>query len=272
MTDDPIQLKMLRLRFAADEATGERVLAVLKKLGMLRDVRVLKRDEGSSVLWVDPADGSGGALVLKVRALGVGDRIKRTLRCGRGDRQRRGATALAGARVGCAPVLAIASVMVDGCIGELLAMPALAGRTLLECLRDLDGSPVAEQHALAHEVGRTVGAILDAGLFNRDHKPSNVMVHAGGVGVSLSVLDTVAIRRVRDREDALERMLASLVIEPIGCGVQARHGLMMRALRGAMPAASRAARHAMWRRVVDRVRAHGDPGPKVDPLSGGGAG
>ncbi|MFG0327814.1 MAG: hypothetical protein ACF8SC_11170 [Phycisphaerales bacterium JB037] len=106
----------------------------------------------------------------------------------------------------------------EGITLDTLFMHALPGRTLLDHL--------AERRAddLAPIVGRGVGRIVRAGLFNRDHKPSNLIVAPDRR--SLAVIDTVAIRPTPFPARSVERMFASLIIEPTGvCGPPASEWL-----------------------------------------------
>ena len=58
-------------------------------------------------------------------------------------------------------------------------------------LRELVQGQGLSQHELARAVGAQVRAILNAAGYNRDHKPSNLLVHPDSGPI---VLDTVAIR------------------------------------------------------------------------------
>jgi hypothetical protein len=92
------------------------------------------------------------------------------------------------------------------------------------------------------------------------------------------VIDCVAIRYgpMTSSRAGAHRMLASLVIEPTGCGCPPRRSLMMRALRAALESGreprrlpreqEKADTRALWRAVRDRVERHKDARPAVNPL------
>jgi len=154
---------------------------------------------------------------------------------------------------------------------ELLVLESLPGRTVLEHFaQDLS---LREQRALARALGRHAAAMTNAGLANRDSKPSNLIVDWTGDPPAVAVVDTVAIRPIGTGPEparrALIRMLRDLLLEPIGCGVRIRQTDMMRALRATTDAQGRAwKRHrtAVWREVSDRIAAHGDATPIDRPL------
>lgn len=234
----------------------------------------LKAEGGSRVVG---AAVRGRGVVVKVRELrGAWARLKCVLGRGKGDRHWRGAALLAGKGVATARVLALARARVDGAESELLVMERVEGVTLLRVMAYVrSGAPgapgVREQHALARAVGRQVAQMGE--LFNRDHKPSNLMVEGiGGAEPRVVLIDCEGVRRAVIPGAA--RMFASLVIEPTGCGVPPRRGLMMRALRawaeGAGAPASmkerRSMERMMWAEAARVVAHHGDPTPRVNPL------
>lgn len=237
----------------------------------------LKAEGGSRVVG---AVLRGRAVVVKVRALrGAWARWKCALGRGKGDRHWRGAALLMGKGVATARVLALARARVDGMDSELLVMERVEGPTLLRVMADVRAGAagalgVRAQHAIARQVGRQVAQMGE--LFNRDHKPSNLMVE-GGVGAQSRVvlIDCEGVRRAVIPGAA--RMFASLVIEPTGCGVPPRRALMMRALRGWLEGAGleegpvdraqeRSMVRMMWGDVARLVARHGDPTPRVNPL------
>jgi hypothetical protein len=137
-------------------------------------------------------------------------------------------------------------------------MGAVEGRTLLRVM-DRGGLAVRQEQALARAVGAQVAAF--GATYNRDHKPSNLIVTREDGPPTIAVIDCVA---VADGADA-ERMFTSLVLEPLGCGCLPRRSLLARALAGYTPDRDR--RRTIWRDVARRVREHGDPTPKVNPLA-----
>ena len=161
--------------------------------------------------------------------------------------------------------------------GQWLVLAYLQGPTLLDVFRDAQRLPhkhrLKRQGVLATKAGESVRSLVRAGLMNRDHKPSNLIVLRSdprNVYVSLGIIDTVGIRRIPGgnwRHSATARMLASLIIEAIGCGVypnlRSRH-IAVRAATGAWEPWLSIRR--VWRGVRRIVESHGDPTPKVNPL------
>lgn len=161
--------------------------------------------------------------------------------------------------------------------GQWLALAYLEGPTLLESFRSAEPMPEnhrrRRQHALAVQAGESVRKLARARLYNRDHKPSNLIVLRSDprdIHAPVGVIDTVGIRRARGgklHRSSLERMLASLIIEAIGCGVVPSVWARRTALRVAMGAWDpRTSTMHVWRAVRRIVESHGDPTPKIDPL------
>ncbi len=218
-----------------------------------------------------------------------GDRFKAAVHMGRADRHRRNAALLESHGIETAAVLAQATARVRGSSTsktypvELLVMDYIEGATLLEIMsmiaRGDPASPsVKQQHELARAVARQVEQFVDAKLYNRDHKPSNLIVRNALDGWRVVVIDAVAIRPGSNL--SMVRMFASLVIEPIGCGCPPRRALMMQVTastrdliggegshREEMRPLGRTIVRRLWRIVEMLVAQHRDPRPKTDPLS-----
>lgn len=236
--------------------------------------RVLKR-EGAAEVLRGPLLGRD-VVVKIIPARGVADRVKAWAGRSRAQRQWLGAEWLDAHWFATARPLAL----LRGAGAECLVMEALNGRTVLEHLAAGD-LPVREQHELAADLGAMVARMTALGRYNRDHKPSNLIVERLDNGrPRVAVIDCVAIlpvSRAGGAAGAADRMMASLVIEAIGCGCPPRRGLIMRALRarhdalaGAADPSPRSRRlfcRAAWARVAALVAAHGDPRPRVDPLA-----
>lgn len=215
------------------------------------------------VIKVDPLDTPKK----KLQAL-----VRRT----KAFRQWRGAALLERAGVRTAQPLAV--LRGRSALGpcEMLVLASLPGRTLLEWAASPDLG-VRDQHALAAEVGAWTRSLWQRDLFNRDHKPSNIVVYDLGEGrLACSLVDTVDVRRVAPlplpwlgTETALEAMLAKLWIECAGCGLAPRRALTARVCLAAAHGGSKTARKQLWRDVYAIVRSHGDPRPKDDPLARG---
>lgn len=237
--------------------------------------QVLKADGGASVLALPGERGAKGLVIKRWELRTFGARVKSLLHASRAWRHWKGAELLTKAGVRTAVCYAIArSVSKEGVAVEWLVMDCLPGKTLLRHMADRDLT-VAQEHALADALGSTLHILAGHNLHNRDGKPSNWIVCDTTV-VELAVIDTVGIRPKAGGD--LPAMLASLIIEPIGCGVTPRRALRWRLLRelvadkrlsqnsGTPPAAERASIKALWRSVATAVAAHGDPTPKINPL------
>lgn len=186
---------------------------------------------------------------------------------------------------------------------ELLVLEFLPGQTLLERLAD--GLSPAQAHRLAGALARQMTRLTRHGRYNRDHKPSNLLAideddraRPGDTPMLISdqdaqvaLLDCVGLRTPRRRDPwrGADRMLASMLIEPAGCGVHIRTTDRLRMARalldaiwrgdgedGPMPDElhgvrqrdwMRASLRTLWRRVGQIVREHGDPTPAVNPLA-----
>lgn len=239
----------------------------------------------------------GQLVVVKWRELTtLGDRAKCVIGASRAFRQWRGARLLARAGIPAARPLAllvqIRITAADSASGqpvrdyahprEWLILENIPGQTVLHHIAGGKLS-VIDQHALARAVGVQVGAMLRAGLCNRDHKPSNLIAEfVDGVPL-VTLIDTVAIRR-RSNPGEMVRMLATLLIESIGVGIAPRGAIAFRVLRDACAAwlegtlgrplgthkgdrkALRALVRSTARRIDQYVRFHGDPTPKDNPL------
>lgn len=270
-----------------------------------RDAQTLKHDAESSILAVRTPSGLDSlpdlraGLVIKVRAAtGALETLKRAAGASRGIRQWRGAEWLRTHGFQSAAPLALARARVQGRVCELLILQRLSGPTVLEVASLATGGSrsgekeagwsAREEHAVAKACGQHVAGLVRAGRYNRDGKPSNLIVtglprrgrgmRAGrevppAEQVGISVIDTVAIRRiVGGRTRALEGMLARLYIEPLGCGTPPRRALCMRAVQQAVlelhGQVVKRHVHGVWRRAARLVQGHGDPTPRVMPGRG----
>lgn len=233
--------------------------------GWTASARVLKQDDRTSVLAGEAnVDGVRRGVIVKVmRADRPKDFLARWSVGTRLMRQWEGAVDLMAEGIATPECYALWR----GAGGvECLAMERIEGRTLLhEMARGRH--PVRTQHTLAADAGKLVAEIIEAGSYNRDMKPSNVMVRWVADMPNLCVIDPAGMRR--SRPGAETAMLAKMLIECLGIGARPRLPLMMRALRGCGDELgwSRAKRKKTWRVVGYVVENHGDPRPAVDPLN-----
>ena len=244
----------------------------------LAAAQVLKDDRRATVLRMDHTPA--GAVVVKTRLLNrLRDRLDTLFMRTQLERQIRGARTLQ--RIGVAtaePLLLVRGVhRATRSPRESLVTRALPGRTLLHLMDDIarrraHAPSLDAQRAVAHTLGRQLQRFAAAGLFNRDHKPSNLIVMFDDSPPEIAVIDTVAIRRDHVRDGGL-RMLTSLMLEPLGCRCPPPRTMRMRTLIAATTdqahpqGAPLVARKAAWRAVAQAIHEHGDPTPRVNPLA-----
>lgn len=285
--------------------TREEWAALLGRADTYTEATVLKSDGPVFIgPWVGrvSVDGTSDNMVLKVRPMrSWRDALRVWLGFGPFQRHWDGAALLSSQRIATARPLCLGVLRANGRLCEVLAMTWVEGSTLLHAAAG--HNPVRTQHEHARRAGELVWRLSAAGLFNRDLKPSNVIVRDADpgqfrAGELLAIIDCVGVRRALAQGDQQQivRMLASLLIEPLGCGVPIRAALAMRGLRSAYllslrdgdarstPGGEellkqqaqlsprslewRAWRNKTWHQVRDHITRHGDPRPTHNPLSG----
>jgi len=244
----------------------------------------LKQDERSAVYRGEAiVAGVHRVVIVKTMRLNrIRDLFSRWFRRTRLMRQWRGAALLDAAGIPAARPFALFRGRDAGSrnVIETLVMEFVEGKMLLQyAAEQTPGCP--EQRALARAVGSHAAGLLRAGLFNRDHKPSNIIAQRvpDGPDWRLVLIDTVGIRRAGafsgagDRGDALlATMLAKLWIECLGVGASVDRSLRWRVVLAACesrigPGQAPMLARRLWREIHAVVRAHGDPRPKDDPLA-----
>ncbi len=254
-------LSKLKLRRRAERAPSTAQLNETIASGV-----ILKKNDSGLV-----ARGAAGPieLVLKTQRLtSPGARLRSRLGLARLDNQWKGAARLQsrGFRAATCLLLGRLPASADHPETDLLAMRALEGRTLLHAL----AQPNADTQALFAKAADLAGRLAKAGLFNRDQKPSNIIV---GEDPEPAIIDTVAIRHARrTRAESLERMCFSLFVEPLGVGLDIHHEHLLAAANAALP-------HLLERdpsdhetaefiaRVRRRLDLHPNPAPTDNPLN-----
>lgn len=260
-------------------------------------VRAFKQTADRAVFLVEcPVDSDAGAstgsgaaglrCVVKVRRpRSLVDRVRFVLRLSPLDREVFGAQMLAAMGVATAEPIAIGMARGGGGMLHCVLAAEVAGRSLIELLAG-PACGVRREHAIADAVGVQIAHFFACGVYNRDHKPSNLIVTGGGDGRDdapvIAVIDPAGVRRGKKPKS----MMASLVIEPMGCGCVPRRALMMRTLHAYMRGVlagldveadgtrasdtDRRVRSAavkdLWRAVARIVAEHGDPTPVDNPL------
>lgn len=265
-----MEITRVRVRRVGEGENAARWSEALAAPEWAASSRILKEDGES---WVRRASLAGRDVLVKCRpARGAGERFKRLLRSTRGDRHWRGASWLMKHGFATAPPLALADALVDGIPCELLVTQYIHARSVLDHLAAHDLT-VREEHAVARALAHLVVEMANKGKYNRDGKPSNLLVVRDPAGnVRIATIDTVAIRPARPSY-AIPRSLANLMIEPIGINAKPRLALCARAVREIVgpPQADklperRLARAPHWREPMAIINAHGDPRPRVNPV------
>ncbi|MBL8747376.1 MAG: hypothetical protein JNK58_13605 [Phycisphaerae bacterium] len=231
-----------------------------------------KQDERSSVLSGETFVGP--VVVKSMRLDRPLDSLRRRLGITRLTRQWKGAAFLDRHGFAVAPPLALWHGR--DALGrpiQSLAMARLPGQTVLQHLADRD-LPPEDESAAARIIGEDIARLALLGYVNRDHKPSNLLLlrnAVAGAAPRIAILDTVGLRRC-GKWSALVRMLFELVVEPTGCRVEIPLRLSLTTLHAVVRAAElRPTDGARLRRAVrDRLAAHGDPTPRINPLPGSG--
>ncbi len=263
--------KIVQLAAGEDAAAWRDALA---QPGWASAATVLKEDRGS---WVRRANLLGRDVVVKCRELNtIGRRFKHAIGMGHGAKHWRGAERLMRAGIATGRLLALMRMEVGGKRCEVLVLEFVEGKTLLEVLDEVArgvGPGVREQHAIARAVGQTIAAMDEACCHNRDLKPSNLIVApADHGGAKIAVIDCVGVRRCEDTH----ANLTALTIEPIGCGCPPRRALWLSVLAFLYGNRTRSREFrlcvheimlaSIWS-VEHAVQQHGDPRPRISPLS-----
>jgi hypothetical protein len=255
--------KLVAIAPGEDPAAWSRALATFTP----STTHVLKQDATTSV-W--SATLNNRPCVIKaVQYTSAIDRLKAAIHLSRGWRHWRGASWLISRSIPTAKpyMLARGTDAATGGSLEWLVMERLEGPTILEVLRDIRDDTtdlsVKQQHKIAAGLGVLASELVAQGRFNRDHKPSNLILTGWDQthgDPTIAIIDCVAIRPCRRFDfKAMRRMLASLVIEPSGVGVLPRRSLLMRGLAEIQG-------QSWWREIERSVRLHGDPKPRINPF------
>ncbi|MDX2116104.1 MAG: lipopolysaccharide kinase InaA family protein [Planctomycetota bacterium] len=238
--------------------------------GWTASARLLKREGGSAVY---EGASSVGRLVVKVMTLDrPKDALSRLAGVTRLGRQWRGSERLAqlGFQVA-RPLLLWRGRGPQGKLVEALAMERLEGNTALELLAQRGRCDPDTLRRIARRIGTDVGRMSALGVYNRDHKPSNLLVMSLDADLRVAVLDTVAIRRARlgSRALARRRMLFALAVEPLGTGILPGVGVRLTVMRACARAAGLPASVIAddWRAVARMLERHKSPVPRTDPLA-----
>jgi|GEM_PF-4010172 len=244
--------KIGRARALAPGVALDALVAPMPEAARRGEALKLARDGRSAVLGFEL---DGARFVVKTLALdSCKRRVQAWLRRTPLDLQARASARLRALGIPSAKALAMVTGRdAAGRLVRTLVSERVEGRTLLAWCRE--GSL---PRALAIAAGARVAALSRLELDDRDLKPSNLIVHEVAAGLELVSIDPVGVRR---RAARAARMLASLYIEPSGCGCAPSKWACARACRACARGTG-----ADWRRLFGAasrlVREHGDPTPK----------
>jgi len=217
----------------------------------------LVKSEGKARTWLGDLRAGGDVRSVVVKRIperrGVKRALHRRLSISPAFRQWRGAKLLEAENVPTSRPLAL----LRGGGSEWLVLEAVEGEDALRrihTMRERGASPEVE-HALADALGALVAAMDRAGLGNRDHKLSNLIVMPSG---GIAIIDTVGVCRGGGDQ---ERMLYAMAAEARGVGILPRRALLMRVLR-----AAGVHRRITWRAIERAIVQAGNTTPRVNPL------
>jgi len=266
--DARIELRNVRVRAASCDAD-----AVIRELGgsAWGSSALIIKQGPRGMVAVGMIRGAGEApVVVKTHRLMTGrDKMAAWVGRSRLARQARGARSLERAGIATARTILWARGLDPSGSVEILVLEFVPGVSLAHHVSR--GDLTADERAkLTAALGSQIGRIAKAGLVNRDHKASNIVVRMGGTsGPAPVVVDTVGIRRCHPRA-AQVRMLFALVIELIGLGIAPCRRERVAVVRNAVLPTPEGRIDCdwkeLWRAVDALVRMHGDARPKDDPL------
>jgi tRNA A-37 threonylcarbamoyl transferase component Bud32 len=281
-----VAIQRVHIHHVSDRGAGPHWLQVLRSTDWMHDGEVLKTGSGGSVHRAQlKVGGVQQDVVIKTIALNtLSARLKSWFRQGRADRHLRNARRLTQVGIPSPEVLLLGSSRIDAQPHDILIMRRHPGAMLLSVMQQSSQGRLnpRQEHMIARAVGEQVALFAIAALFNRDYKPSNIMLEVQDGSVpSLAVIDCVAVYAAPIRGGGARRMFASLMIEPTGLGIPPRRTLRMRALKSFLeriyelstsptPAARngyRQIRRALWDEVSNLIAAHGDMTPRDNPLA-----
>lgn len=272
MIPPPTSRVRVRTLSEAESGGGARSRTIARGVcdgSFVASARIIKNDERSTVF---SAEIAGYPVVVKTLAL---DRVKDRLRARFGrtrlSRQARGAARLESCGVhAIQPYAIVRGLTGEGEPVEALVMPRAEGPTLLRAALDRTINPHTARELL-DQIGADIAGMVRAGLYNRDHKPSNIILHTDERGAIQPVLiDTADIRRclAKGGTRMMARMLAKLRIETIGTSVPVSIAEQVRVARSAQRSSNRSGSlRELLIEVQGIIDAHGDPKPRHDPLA-----
>ena len=210
------------------------------------------KDAGRQSVWLVRRPGEDPRTV-KTWSLGPWLVFKMFLGISQPQRQNRGARRLRQAGVNTPGSRPGWRVSFHGLLPVLAAeLDYVPGETALRLLGDELVSDSIKCRS-ARAVGGTVARLIQAGLFNRDLKLTNLIVDRSGAEPIVWMIDPVGVRRMRDEVAETVRMLDRLAVQPLFYGVPLPRSVVIATLLTALRPLGRVERRA----VVGRLRRYG---------------
>ena len=226
----------------------------------------LLKDGGTRTVWKS-ALSDHSPVIIKCRSAGHFSFLRSTVGQSPMQNELRGLRSLALLNIPASKP--IAYIRAAHC--EAIVLSYVPGPTLLEVLSSRRLT-IPQEISLCRAVASEICSLLRASYFNRDNKPSNLIVVGDFSSPSIAVIDAAGIKSSLGRTFALRLMLASLYIEPHGTWNTVRNSLCMRMLviiskeLGARSQDTRRESRNLWRLVQNQVEYHGNPRPTHDPM------
>lgn len=214
----------------------------------------------------EPEESSPEVVVKLEPLLRMRPRVQSLLRQTKHHRQWRGHDTLARHDLPSAQPLALLKGSMD--LGssaipvEMLVLQLVPGKTLLQLVAQQDSGRLTP--SLAEQLAAHIRRFSQAGLWNRDPKPSNLIVGPTG---ELVWLDTVGVgyRRVPDH-GFCRHVVKMLLVESRGVGHPCPEDFALELVARAASLASGAAR-GLLAEIQREANAHTDAAPLDDPLA-----
>ncbi len=226
----------------------------------------LLKDGGSRTVWKS-ALSDNSPVIIKCRAKSSLSFLRMSISRSPLQNELRGLRALASLNILASKPIAY----IRAADSEAIVLSYISGPTLLELI-SWHPLTITQEKALCRALATQIRAVLRASHFNRDNKPSNLIVTGDFTNPSIAIIDAAGIQSSFGHTFALRLMLASLYIEPYGCKNTIRNALCMRMLHavvlelGASSQDARRDARNLWRIVQNQIEYHGDPVPRHLPM------
>lgn len=226
----------------------------------------LLKDGGRRTVWKSLLSDNS-PVIIKCRSIGPIEFLRGAIGRSPLQNELRGLRTLASLNIRAS--IPLAYIRAEKC--EAIILSFISGPTLLEMVA-WHRLTIAQENALCRAVAAQICTILRTSHYNRDNKPSNLIVTGDFSNPSIAIIDAAGIKSSLGRTFALRLMLSLLYLEPRGTRIPVRSALCMRMLHAVafeLGASSQDARRdvrSLWRIVQNQIEYHGDPTPRHDPM------